>query len=40
MEQYAQWYEKLIYAKTYSKNINDVLRRWKKLDFTVAIPFF
>lgn len=40
MEQYAQWYQKLLYANTYSKNVNDVLKRWKKLDFSVVIPFF
>lgn len=40
MEQYAQWYQRLIHANTYSKNVNDVLKRWRKLDFSVAIPFF
>lgn len=40
MEEYAQWYEKLIHANTFSKNVNTVLKRWKKLDFSVTIPFF
>jgi len=39
MEQYAKWYEKILFAKTHSKKINDALTRWKKLDFSVSIPF-
>ncbi|MEY8320902.1 DUF262 domain-containing protein [Lachnospiraceae bacterium 46-61] len=39
MEQYAKWYEKILFAKTHSKKINDALIRWKKLDFSVSIPF-
>ncbi len=40
MEEYAQCYERLTHANTVFKNVNTVLKRWKKLDFSVTIPFF
>ena len=40
MEKYACWYEKLLFANTSIKKVNDAIERWKKLDFLVTVPFF